>query len=363
MWLSQNHAVEDSNCLLPLGSSITGADGSAAAYCIWLMLSWVANLHQAMSRPKHQDSPRSGSIQNTYLKKTKPIGNDQKGVWIKQFKLLLHISSKSVKACCHWPPFSHEVIAMLKLTTSGWSFSRPIRSNIPRLCRHAPFNWKDAMVELKLTKSGWKDIADLWHSILCNKLIASFQRPDRWHELIAALKLMTFWESLNSGIALQGSFWGSSMLDQIADSKTPKPWGIDSIDLRSLKNSQVDLGEQSHPNLMLSRLTRFNHFEVAACLVPQTSSVPVATAHPVGKHWWWHCNLPHQGPLEPPTSVERKPKHAAICQPSHTKWSLRKSWPGHMMPRTCGNARVELKKRKERCCTPGKTKWLTGIQA
>lgn len=74
------------------------------------------------------------------------------------------------------------------------------------------------------------------------------------------------------------------MLDQIADSKTPKPWGIDSIDLRSLKNSQVDLGEQSHPNLMLSRLTRFNHFEVADCLVPQTSSVPVATAHPVGKH-------------------------------------------------------------------------------
>lgn len=62
------------------------------------------------------------------------------------------------------------------------------------------------MVELKLTKSGWKDIADLWHSILCNKPIASFQRPDRWHELIAALKLMTFWESLNSGIALQGSF-------------------------------------------------------------------------------------------------------------------------------------------------------------
>lgn len=163
--------------------------------------------------PGHEPAEASGQSKKWkytkhILKKkhTKTIGNDQKGVWIKQFKLLLHISSKSVKACCHWPPFSHEVIAMLKLTTSGWSFSRPIRSNIPRLCRHSPFNWKDAMVELKLTKSGWKDIADLWHSILCNKLIASFQRPDRWHELIAALKLMTFWESLNSGIALQGSF-------------------------------------------------------------------------------------------------------------------------------------------------------------
>ena len=79
MLLSQNHAVEGSNCLLPLGSLITGADRGAAAYCIWPMLSWAESQTQtAVSWLQELEQYKTNILQRN-KQHSKIIGNYRTG--------------------------------------------------------------------------------------------------------------------------------------------------------------------------------------------------------------------------------------------------------------------------------------------